>query len=187
MKGLILLDRDGVINKMVIDPEHGTIDSPLHPSQVTIFPWVVEALLRLQKASYALAIVTNQPSSAKGKTTRKNLEDVQALILETLTQAGVKILDAQVCFHRSEDRCECRKPKPGMLNTVFERHPEFVRGDAWMIGDGVTDVEAGLAAGVKTAFIGPRKTDAIAIFEEKGLNPDLWVDNLLKFALLLAP
>jgi histidinol phosphatase-like enzyme len=67
--GLVILDRDGVLNAMVVDAEHGTIDSPLHPSQVEVFPWVPRALARLAGLGFGLAIASNQPAAAKGKTT----------------------------------------------------------------------------------------------------------------------
>src|SRR5260370_22613455 len=108
--GLILLDRDGVLNRVVVDPEHGTIDSPLHPDQVDVFPWVPEALLRLQRAGFGLAIVSNQPAASKGKTTRENLERVQARVLAEAQRAGARIASSHLCFHRSEYGCSRRKP-----------------------------------------------------------------------------
>ncbi len=65
---MILLDRDGVLNALLVDPEHGTIDSPLHPAQVQMLPGVVQALAQLTGAGYGLSIVSNQPAWAKGKT-----------------------------------------------------------------------------------------------------------------------
>src|SRR5215469_5534383 len=119
MAGLILLDRDGVLNRVVVDPEHGTIDSPLHPDQVEVFPWVPEALLRLGRAGFALAIVSNQPAAAKGKTTRSNLERVQSRVLAEAESAGARIASSHFCFHRAEDGCDCRKPKTGLLQEAF--------------------------------------------------------------------
>src|SRR4051794_24300103 len=83
-KGLIILDRDGVLNALVIDSEHGTIDSPLHPSQVQMIPGIPETLARLQHLGYVLAIASNQPAAAKGKTTQENLEKTHAVILQKI-------------------------------------------------------------------------------------------------------
>jgi D-glycero-D-manno-heptose 1,7-bisphosphate phosphatase len=184
-KGLILLDRDGVLNRLVVDAEHGTIDSPLHPSQVQMLPGVPESLARLTTAGYGLAVVTNQPAWAKKKTTRENLEAVHQTVLAEATRLGARILSSHMCLHRSEDDCDCRKPRPGMLRDAFDRSPEFDIGQSWMVGDGVTDVQAGAALGLRTAFLGPHKCDACKIMEERGLQPTAWLADLVAFTTYL--
>ena len=179
---IVFLDRDGVLNAVCVDPEHGTIDSPLHPSQVEVFPWVPDALATIAGLGYALAIVTNQPAAAKGKTTEKNLADVHARIVEVAQSAGAVIRSSQICLHRSEDGCACRKPKPGMLETAFRALGGKTKEDLWMVGDGVTDVEAGARFGAKTAFLGPRKCDACKILESRSLTPTFWGKDLKAFA-----
>ena len=91
-----------------------------------------------------------------------------------------------MCFHRSEDGCDCRKPKPGLLNQMFRDFPGFVRTASWMIGDGVTDVQAGRQAGVKTIFLGPQKCDACKIFERLDIRPDHWAADLREAVLKIA-
>jgi len=87
---LVLLDRDGVLNALVVDPEHGTADSPLHPSQVRLLPGVPEALARLTRAGFVLRIVSNQPAAAKGKTTRANLEAVHEKVVSLLPKPAYR-------------------------------------------------------------------------------------------------
>lgn len=183
--GLILLDRDGVLNRVVVDPEHGTIDSPLHPDQVKVFPWVANALLDLQRAGFGLAIVTNQPAVSKGKTTLENLERVHARVVAEVQQAGARIASSHICFHRVEDGCRCRKPNTGLLEDAFARNPGFDRASSWMVGDGVFDIEAGSRLSLRTAFLGPRKCDACRVFEDARLSPTIWVSNLADFATAL--
>ncbi|MGZ3689609.1 MAG: D-glycero-alpha-D-manno-heptose-1,7-bisphosphate 7-phosphatase [Bdellovibrionota bacterium] len=178
---LILLDRDGVLNEVVVDPEQGTIDSPLHPDQVQVFPWVPSALARLTRAGFGLAVVTNQPSAAKGKTTRQNLEAVHEKVVRLAQSEGGRILSSHICFHRSEDQCSCRKPKPGMLEEALRSNPSYSRAGAWMVGDGVTDVQAGKAISLKTAFFGPKKCDSCKVFEQRDLEPDFWGKDLRDF------
>lgn len=184
--GLILLDRDGTLNSVVVDPEHGTIDSPLHISQVKLYPWVPKALALLNSKNFSLAIVTNQPAFAKGKTTRQNLVAVHEKVIQLSQAEGAKILSSHICFHRAEDQCPCRKPKTGLLEEAFLSHPRFSKRDIWMIGDGVHDVRAGQTFGSQTAFIGSKKWDAQKVFDEGGIQPTLWVENLLEFAEILA-
>jgi transaldolase len=181
-KPLILLDRDGVLNYAVVDPEHGTIDSPLHPSQVSLIPGVGKALARLTAAGYGLAIVTNQPAAAKKKTTRANLQAVHEAVVAGVSSEGGRILSSHICFHRSEDACACRKPKPGLILEALECNPGFDRVGAWMVGDGVTDVQAGAALGLQTAFLGPRKCDACKIVGLYELTPTWWGADLPAFA-----
>ncbi len=179
---LILLDRDGVLNAVVVDPEHGTVDSPLHPSQVEMRPGIPEALAALGRAGYALRIVSNQPAAAKGKTTRANLEAVNARVVEQAQSRGATIAGSHLCFHRQEDGCACRKPRTGLLEEALRAHGDFDPAACWMVGDGVVDVEAGNALGLRTAFLGPRKPEVAAILAERGASPSLWADGLPEFA-----
>lgn len=180
--GLILLDRDGVLNRMVVDAEHGTIDSPLHPSQVALLENVPEALARLTESGYGLVIVSNQPAAAKGKTTVANLEAVHQRVLALAQGTGGRILSSHLCLHRREDGCDCRKPATGLLEKAFQAHPGYNREASWMVGDGLTDMEAGQRFHLKTAFIGPRKTEAAHWLHERGIKPTLWVESLAEFA-----
>ncbi len=176
----IFLDRDGVLNEMVIDPEHGLIDSPMNVDQLRVIPSAVEALKLLKGLGARFAIVTNQPAAAKGKTTLSNLEKAHARLISEFQQAGIIFEKSYICFHRTEDHCDCRKPKPGMLKTAFLELAGIDLKTAWMVGDGVTDVECGFAAGIKTAYLGPQKCDARKIFE--GREPDFWGSSLIEFA-----
>ncbi len=182
VRPLVLLDRDGTLNALVVDPEHGTVDSPLQPSQVQILPGVPEALATLHCAGFVLRIVTNQPASAKGKTTRENLDAVHRRVVELAESGGAKITSSHVCAHREEDRCACRKPRTGLLEAAVREHGGARPATLWMVGDGVNDVQAGVAFGVRTAFLGARKAEIAAVLAEKSATPDLWVDGLAAFA-----
>lgn len=178
---LVLLDRDGVLNRMVYDPEHGTADSPLHPSQVEIVPGVPEALARLTEAGYGLAIVSNQPAAAKGKTTRANLDAVHLAVVSAVTACGGRILSSHLCFHRAEDGCSCRKPAPGLLEHAFAHNPGYLREHSWMVGDGVTDVQAGKSLHLRTAYIGRKFCAACEMLDESCGPPTTWAADLPSF------
>jgi D-glycero-D-manno-heptose 1,7-bisphosphate phosphatase len=176
---LIILDRDGVLNRHTVDAEQGTIDSPLHPDQVELEPGAPEALARLQALGYGLCIASNQPSAAKGKTTHANLQAVHARVVSLVEAGGARILSSHLCLHRAEDHCACRKPRTGLLEDAFAANPQAGRQGSWMVGDGVTDVEAGKALGLRTAFIGRRRCDACRIVE---LSPPEYWGSLPDFA-----
>ncbi len=185
-KPLVLLDRDGVLNALVVDAEQGTIDSPLHPSQVAILPGVPEALSALEGAGIAVRIVSNQPAAAKGKTTRENLEAVHRAVVDQAESGGGKIASSHLCFHRQEDGCACRKPKTGLLEEALRAHSDRRPAVCWMVGDGVADVQAGEALGLRTAFVGPRKAEIAAVLVERGLAPALWAEDLTGIARVLS-
>jgi histidinol-phosphate phosphatase family protein len=177
---LIILDRDGVLNQMVVNADHGTVDSPLHPDQVIIDEAVPSALVGLKNLGFMLAVATNQPAAAKGKTTRFNLEATHRKVLELIGDGGTIKISSFICWHKSEDGCACRKPKSGLLEQALVEmgaDPAL----SWMVGDGVTDIVAGRLAGVKTAFIGSRKADVCQLFSESGVAPDIWCADLMDF------
>lgn len=180
-KKLILLDRDGVLNRHCVHPEQGTIDSPLHPSQVEMYEGAAEAAAQLTKMGYMLAIVTNQPAATQGKTTKENLQAIHDVVVGKLENAGARIAGSYICFHRKEEKCDCRKPKPALLEKALKdigADPE----KSWMVGDALTDVQAGKAANIKTAYLGPTKKEHIRVFEEHEVSlPDLWCSSLSDF------
>ncbi|MBK7863803.1 MAG: HAD-IIIA family hydrolase [Archangiaceae bacterium] len=148
---LVVLDRDGVLNRTVPyrdDPR----DSPLSPDQVELLPGVAAAVAELHAHGVPLAIATNQPSAAKGKATRAALEATHARVLELLPVKPRSF----ICWHKKEDGCECRKPKPRLLLDAAAPYPEL---EGWMVGDRLTDHQAGRAAGMRTALLGDAESD----------------------------
>ncbi len=191
MMPLLLLDRDGVLNEMVVDEEHGTVDSPMNIDQVKIIKGVPAALFKLQEMGFGLTIVTNQPAAAKKKTTMKNLEAVHSKIVGLVELEGAKILSSHICYHTSEMGCNCRKPKTGLLEQAFEANSSDLtevaqaKARSLMVGDGMTDVLAGVRMGVKTAFLGPKKCDHCKVFENLQVKPDFWVSSLVELAKIM--
>jgi histidinol-phosphate phosphatase family protein len=180
-KGLILLDRDGVLNSLVIDPEQGTVDSPLHPSQVKICPGATEALARLKQMGFTLALVTNQPAAAKGKTTKQNLLDVHERVLSLAQKEQPLISRSYICWHRAEENCVCRKPKTALLEQAIQDLGPFSLDSSWMVGDGLTDIQAGKKMGLRTALLARWKADVARVAEEQSASPDWWVSDLAEF------
>jgi D-glycero-D-manno-heptose 1,7-bisphosphate phosphatase len=185
---LIVLDRDGVLNRMVPNPAEPRPDSPLLPSEAEVFPWVPAVLQRLTAAGFGLVIASNQPAAAKGKTTRAALEAVHAEILRQAQAAGGVILSSHLCFHRAEDGCECRKPATGLLLEAFARHSRFRAGASWMVGDRATDVLAGVAFGLETAYLGDVGSEDFAALAARSISPSFCGGDLRDFAVhLLGP
>ncbi len=179
---MIILDRDGVINRLVVDPEQGTVNSPLHPSQVKLVPGAGEAIAMLNQAGHRVSIATNQPAAAKGTTTMANLEAVHAKVLELVRADGGSVSSSHICFHKSEDKCLCRKPATGLLEQALGDISPANLKDTWMVGDGITDIEAGSALKLNTAYIGPKRSDHLAMLEERDLKPTQFFASLMDFA-----
>jgi D-glycero-D-manno-heptose 1,7-bisphosphate phosphatase len=170
-RSLILLDRDGVLNALCDNPAEPRPDSPLSTEQVAVFAWVPTVLRDLTRAGFGLAIASNQPASAKGKTTRAELQAVHAAIVLEATAAGGVILSSHICYHRAEDACTCRKPATGLLAEAFARNPGFDLASSWMVGDRASDVIAGAAFGVQTALLGDVTREERATLVARDLTP----------------
>ena len=149
----IILDRDGTLVDVVRDEETGVITTAFHPSQLRLLPGVVKGLRELASAGFLLSIATNQPGPAKGHFTAKAVESTNAALVALLAKENVQIAHVAVCMHHpSVGPCDCRKPKPGMLNEIIDALA-LDRAASWIVGDTTTDVEAGRAAGVRAGLL----------------------------------
>jgi D-glycero-D-manno-heptose 1,7-bisphosphate phosphatase len=101
-------------------------------------------------------------------------------------------LDAEYyCFHHPyaqkkqyKKNCTCRKPEPGMLLQAAKEHTLDLT-HSWMIGDGITDMQAGKKAGCKTIFIGRMKCDLCRYMQDAHVQPDYIKPNLYKASLII--
>lgn len=170
----ILLDRDGTIN---INKGFLTdIDD------FELIPGVAEAIRKINESGYLAIVVTNQPVVARGEVTIDELDEIHKKMETLLGEHGAYLDGIYYCPHHPDKgfvgevpelkiKCECRKPKPGMLLKAAEDF-NLDLASCWMVGDSKNDVVAGIAAGCKTAFI----TD-----DEAETNADLIVLSLLEF------
>jgi D-glycero-D-manno-heptose 1,7-bisphosphate phosphatase len=181
VRALIVLDRDGILNRTLPTPDEPRPDSPLRPADVELFPWVPDIVRRLTAAGFGLVVASNQPAAAKGKTTRAALDETHAAVLAAAQAAGGVILSSHVCFHRAEDGCACRKPATGLLEEAFARHAAYDRAASWMVGDRATDVLAGAAFGLRTALLGGLDEDR-ALLAARGIRPTFMGTDLRDFA-----
>jgi D-glycero-D-manno-heptose 1,7-bisphosphate phosphatase len=153
------LDRDGVLNEGVPDPDSGLLESPLRVEDVRLLPGVPEALHELSDAGLALVCVSNQPAAAKGKSSLEEMLAVHERVLELLAREDVCLDASRLCPHHPEGivaglsgPCACRKPSPGMLLDAAHALGLDL-GSAWMFGDTDTDMQAGRAVGCETVLI----------------------------------
>jgi D-glycero-D-manno-heptose 1,7-bisphosphate phosphatase len=153
------LDRDGVINELVEDPDSGQPESPLQVEDVSLIPGATAGLRRLAGAGLLLVGVSNQPAAAKAKVSLEQLMAVQRRVVALVEDEGVRFDGFHICWHHPEGTvaelsggCDCRKPAPGMLlDAANQLGIDLVR--SWMIGDTDADVLAGQSAGCQTVLI----------------------------------
>jgi D-glycero-D-manno-heptose 1,7-bisphosphate phosphatase len=134
-------------------------ESPLEEDAVRLIPGAAQALARLVDAGLVPVCVTNQPAAAKGTVTVEKLLAVHLRVVELLAGQGGVLAVSYLCLHHPQGvtpelagACACRKPAPGMLLQAAGELDVELR-DAWMVGDTDADVDAGRAAGCRTALI----------------------------------
>jgi len=182
LRGLIVLDRDGVLNRMVFRSQAEPFDSPLGVEEVELLPGVPDALRRLTDAGFALSLASNQPAAAKGKTTRADLDAVHEKVLAAAEAKGGRIQSSHICYHRAEDGCDCRKPRTGLLEAALAGTPGGRPETSWIVGDRATDVLAGAALGFSTALLGPSRAGDDELLKRRGIQPSFRGLDLPRFA-----
>ncbi len=155
MTRLILLDRDGIIN-------HDSLHYIKSVDEFILIPGSVEAIARLTRAGYKIGVATNQSGVTRGLYTEETLQAIHNKMLSLVQKAGGQIDAIEYCLHHPRDRCLCRKPHPAMLFSLAQRlncslqHVPFV-------GDRVSDIQAGLAAGAEPVMVLSSMTDLIGL------------------------
>jgi D-glycero-D-manno-heptose 1,7-bisphosphate phosphatase len=143
----LLLDRDGTLIE-----DHGYIADP---EEVSMLPGSLAALSGFQQSGLALVITSNQSGIGRGLITSDQAGAVHERVVELLEAGGVHLDGAYYCPHTPEEGCECRKPRPGLLQrAAAELRLDLSR--SLVIGDQARDVEAGRRAGCHTAALVPK-------------------------------
>ncbi|WP_349407317.1 HAD family hydrolase [Pseudalkalibacillus sp. SCS-8] len=156
MKKAVFLDRDGVINQN---------ERPVNrPDELILFPKAGEAIRLLNEAGYSVFVVTNQGGVGLGYLTENDFHDIHEKMEEDLKAAGAYVHEIQACIHKPNAGCVCRKPDAGMLLTLADKH-EIDLPHSYMVGDRITDIQAGEKAGTQTIFIGTDMVEADYVAE----------------------
>lgn len=141
----VFLDRDGVLNEVVLRGEF--VSSPRRLDEYVPVATARRALSRLRAAHFGLIVVTNQPDIERGLIEAQTLDHISADLLERLRVDAV-----MTCPHTAAAGCACRKPKPGLLLQAADLYGVDL-AQSWMVGDRWVDVAAGHAAGTTTVLI----------------------------------
>lgn len=147
----VLFDRDGVIN-VPPPPEQRYVT---RPEDFHLMPGIADAIAELNHRGVPVGVVTNQKCVAIGRLSEPELARIHEHMRDLLRRAaGAEIDDLRYCPHANEDKCACRKPRPGML-LAAARALRLDLSRTWLIGDQERDIAAGRAAGCRTLRVGP--------------------------------
>lgn len=147
-KAAVFLDRDGTLN---IDKGY------VH--RIEDWEWIpgaIDAIAALKKTGFLVIVVTNQAGIARGYYDEADMNSLHATINMELQKHGAPIDGFYYCPHHPEfgevRECECRKPMPGLIEQARQDFAIDL-GRSWLVGDKVSDIQAGLVAGVKSILV----------------------------------
>jgi D-glycero-D-manno-heptose 1,7-bisphosphate phosphatase len=147
----IFIDRDGTINEDI-----GYVSSP---DELVIYPFAAEAIRLVNESGMKAIVITNQSGIARSIYTEKTLEAIHDRMRRELEQAGARIDGIYYCPHHPEigpapyrKRCECRKPRPGMLRAAARDH-KIELSASYIIGDKASDINLAAEVGATGALV----------------------------------
>ncbi len=142
---LVILDRDGVIN-------HDSAAYIKSPEEWKPIAGSLEAIALLSQAGYRVLIATNQSGVGRGLFEMTTLNAIHDKMHRALGLAGGRIDGIFYCPHAHDAGCNCRKPKPGMLEEIAHRFGVSLEGVPF-IGDSLRDLEAAVAVGAQPILV----------------------------------
>jgi D-glycero-D-manno-heptose 1,7-bisphosphate phosphatase len=142
---LVILDRDGTINA----------DSDEYiksPEEWQPLPGALEAIARLNHAGWHAVIASNQSGLGRGLFDVASLNAMHAKMHKMLSAQGGRIDAVFYCPHTPDEACRCRKPQPGLFEQIADRFGVDLKGVP-VVGDGLRDLQAGVAAGCEPHLV----------------------------------
>ncbi|MFA5117966.1 MAG: HAD-IIIA family hydrolase [Candidatus Omnitrophota bacterium] len=147
-KKILLIDRDGVINKKAPRGEY--------VSSWSAFSFIrenIEGMKSLSSAGYSFIVISNQAGIARGMVSAQAVDDIHERMIQVLQEQGIHIIDIFVCPHHWDEKCFCRKPQPGLFIQA-SRKWLFRLDKTFFIGDDYRDCQAAYQAGCGCVYTG---------------------------------
>lgn len=174
---LLILDRDGVINK----------DSPdfiKSPEEWLPIKGSLEAIGRLSQAGYHVVVITNQSGVGRGLLSADMLAKIHVRMIDYVQQHGGNIHSILFCPHLPDEDCDCRKPKSGLYDDLANRLNLSFEG-VFSVGDSIRDLVAAQTAGARPVLVktgnGRKSLKELKSAPELELADTLVFDNLAAF------
>ncbi len=139
---VLFIDRDGTL---IEEPVNEQID---RIEQIRLLPGVIAALQQLQRAGYALVMVSNQDGLGTERYPQAAFDAVQDFLLQLFASQGVRFEAIFICPHFEHEGCECRKPRLGLVAQYWQQ-TRIDRERSAMIGDRDTDLEFARNLGIR--------------------------------------
>ena len=163
---VVFLDRDGVINQ----------DSPDYIkswSEFHFLPGSLDALARLTRHGFQVILITNQSVINRKMVPTDTLLEIHDRMSATIRRHGGEVKDIFYCPHTPEERCDCRKPLPGLIRRAQQTHNIDLESSG-MIGDSAKDIECARNAGCGYNILVQTGNGLSASDElrQKGIRPD---------------
>jgi histidinol-phosphate phosphatase family protein len=173
----IFMDRDGTLIEDV---------NLLHKKEdLKLFPYAASSLKKINESDYLCFLVTNQSVVARNMCDLSTITEMHKKLETMLGRNGAFLNGIYFCPHHPDKGypdensafkidCECRKPKVGLIRQAAEEYNVSVEA-SWFIGDGTTDIQTGINAGMKTVLLRTGEGGKDAKYE---VLPDFAFDDL---------
>ncbi len=135
----IILDRDGVIN-------YESDEYIKSPDEWLPIPGSLDAIAQLNRHGFRVLVATNQSGVARGLYDLHTLDEIHEKLMHELATVGGYVDEIFFCPHHPDEKCFCRKPKPGMFYQIQEKYPVNF-DEVYFIGDSFIDVQAAQTVG----------------------------------------
>ncbi len=171
----VFLDRDGVLNRNL--PNGRFVN---RWEEFELLPGVEDAIAALNQSGRVVIVITNQRGIALGLYSRNDLDGMHDRLRERLAARGARLDAIYVCPH-DDGQCNCRKPLTGLFEQAFKDFPAASPENSVMVGDSLSDIEAGSRLGMRTVFV-TSSDEAVAEEARQSLElATLCVDSLPDF------
>jgi len=167
----VILDRDGTINihkNYISDPD-----------EIELIPGAAEGLRLMKKLGLGLIVITNQSAVGRGYFDLTRLDEINQRLIDLLYAENILLDGIYYCPHTPEDQCDCRKPKPALVEKAAVELG-FNPSASFVIGDNICDIELGKNIEATTILVRSGYGDSIA--RNGVITPDFIAVDLVSAA-----
>tara|TARA_B100000886_G_scaffold252901_1_gene178702 strand:+ start:57 stop:602 length:546 start_codon:yes stop_codon:yes gene_type:complete len=147
----LFLDRDGIINL-----DHGYVHNK---ESFEFIPEIFEVCRAAIEKEYIIVVVTNQSGIGRGYFNEEQFHKLTEWMKQCFMNEGIYIQKVYYCPFHTESKVlkykknsKFRKPNPGMILQARDDLTIDLEKSI-LVGDKLTDIKAGINAGIKKNFL----------------------------------